>query len=39
MTMQSNQEHGGLLHSAGGQMTLMCLVAVAILIVAWLFVF
>jgi len=39
MTMQSNQEQGGLLHSAAGQMTLMCVAAVAVLIVAWLYVF
>ena len=38
MTMESNQEKGGLLHSAGGQVMLLCLAIAAILIVAWLYV-
>lgn len=38
MTMESNQEKGGLLHSTSGQMTLLGLGIVAVLIVAWLYV-
>lgn len=38
MTMQSHEEQGGLLHSAAGQMTLLGLAIVAVLIVAWLYV-
>lgn len=38
MTMESNQEKVGLLHSAAGQMTLLGLGIAAVLIVAWLYV-
>jgi hypothetical protein len=38
MTMESNQEHGGLLHSAGGQITLLVLATVGVLILAWLYI-
>lgn len=38
MTMESNRENGGLLHSAAGQMTLLGLAIVAVLILAWLYV-
>jgi len=38
MTMETNRESGGLLHSAAGQMTLLGLAIVAVLILAWLYV-
>jgi hypothetical protein len=39
MTMQSGPERGGFIHSIAGQMTLMGIVIVVILLVAWRYVF
>ena len=39
MTMQSGPERGGFIHSVAGQMTLMGIVLVVILLVAWRYVF
>ena len=39
MTMQSGPERGGFIHSVAGQMTLLGIVIVVILLVAWLYVF
>ena len=39
MTMQSGPEKGGFIHSVAGQMTLMGIVIVVILLVAWRYVF
>ena len=39
MTMQSGPERGGFIHSAAGQMTLMGIVIIVILLVAWRYVF
>ena len=37
--MQSGPERGGFIHSVAGQMTLMGIVIVVILLVAWRYVF
>ena len=39
MTMQSGPERAGFIHSVAGQMTLMGIVIVVILLVAWRYVF
>ena len=39
MTMQSEPEKGGILHSVAGQMTVMGIVLVVILLIAWRYVF
>ena len=39
MTMQSGPERGGFIYSVAGQMTLMGIVIVVILLVAWRYVF
>jgi hypothetical protein len=39
MTMQSGPEKGGFVHSVAGQITLMGLVLVVILLIAWRYVF
>jgi hypothetical protein len=39
MTMQSGPERGGFIHSVAGQITLMGIVIVIILLVAWRYVF
>jgi len=40
MTMQtSDPKHGGFLHSAGGQMALTVIVLIAVILLAWRYVF
>jgi len=38
MSMHINEEKGGLLHSAAGQMVILGVVLAAILVVAWFYV-
>ena len=38
MSMHINEERGGLLHSAAGQMAMLGVVLAAILILAWVYV-
>ena len=38
MSMHTNEERGGMLHSAAGQMAILGVVLAAILIVAWVYV-
>ncbi len=39
MTMQSDQPGAGFIHSAGGQMLMLCAVLAAVIAGAWFYVF